>query len=168
MRIFKTFSIEAAHYLPHLPDEHKCRRLHGHSFRVEVHVSGEVGQSSGWVVDFAFIREAFRPLYEQLDHRCLNDIPGLENPTSENIARWIWERLAPSLPGLCRIAVQETAGAGCVYDGPDAGDAAASDAAGPGAGGAGMASGGGASDQSAAGGGGGDAAETPESPGASL
>ena len=118
MRIFKAFSIEAAHYLPNLPEAHKCRRLHGHSFRVEIHVSGDVGAGSGWVVDFAFIKEAFRPLYEQLDHRCLNDVAGLENPTSENIARWIWERLAPSLPGLCRIVVQETASAGCVYDGP--------------------------------------------------
>ncbi|MCL6106036.1 MAG: 6-carboxytetrahydropterin synthase QueD [Actinobacteria bacterium] len=119
MEVFKTFSIEAAHYLPTLPAGHKCRRLHGHSFRVEIHIAGPVDAASGWVMDFAGIKRAFAPLYQQLDHRCLNDIQGLENPTSENLARWIWNRLQPELPQLSRIVVRETASAGCVYDGPE-------------------------------------------------
>jgi len=118
MRIFKAFKIEAAHFLPNLPDDHKCKRMHGHSFRVEIHVDGEVGKESGWVIDFADIGGAFGPVFDQLDHRCLNDIEGLENPTSENLAAWIWQALEPQLPGLAKIVVQETPSAGCVYEGP--------------------------------------------------
>jgi len=118
MDVFRVFQIEAAHRLPNVPEGHKCARMHGHSFRIEVHVSGEVGADSGWVMDFADLRRAFQPLFDQLDHRCLNDVEGLENPTSENLARWIWDRLAPALPGLSRIVVQETCTAGCIYTGP--------------------------------------------------
>ena len=118
MDVFRVFQIEAAHRLPNVPEGHKCARMHGHSFRIEVHVSGEVGVDSGWVMDFADLRRAFQPLFDQLDHRCLNDVEGLENPTSENLARWIWDRLAPALPGLGRIVVQETCTAGCIYTGP--------------------------------------------------
>lgn len=117
MDVFRVFQIEAAHRLPHVPDGHKCARLHGHSFRIEVHVSGSVGQDSGWVMDFADLRKAFQPLFDQLDHRFLNEVEGLENPTSENLARWIWERLLPGLPGLNKIVVQETCNAGCIYTG---------------------------------------------------
>ena len=117
MEIFRVFQIEAAHYLPNVPEGHKCRRLHGHSFRIEIHVSGDVGAESGWVMDFADLKRAFQPLFDQLDHRCLNDIDGLGNPTSENLARWIWQRLNTALPGLTRIVVQETCTAGCVYTG---------------------------------------------------
>jgi 6-pyruvoyltetrahydropterin/6-carboxytetrahydropterin synthase len=117
MEIFRVFQIEAAHYLPNVPEGHKCRRLHGHSFRIEVRVGGEVGAESGWVMDFADVKRAFQPLFDQLDHHCLNDIDGLENPTSENLARWIWRRLQPALPGLKRIVVQETCTAGCSYSG---------------------------------------------------
>lgn len=116
--IFKVFTLEAAHRLPHVPEGHKCSRLHGHSFRVEIHASGPVGQHSGWVMDFADLKVAFRPLYEQLDHHYLNDIPGLENPTSERLAMWIWERLQPRLPGLSEVAVHETCTSGCRYHGP--------------------------------------------------
>ena len=119
MDVFRVFQIEAAHYLPNVPEGHKCRRLHGHSFRVEVHVSGPVGEDSGWVMDFADLKRAFQPLFDRLDHRCLNDVEGLENPTSENLARWIWERLAPALPSLSRVVVQETCTAGCIYRGGD-------------------------------------------------
>ena len=118
MEVFRVFQIEAAHRLPNVPEGHKCARMHGHSFRIEVHVSGPVGDETGWVMDFADLRKAFQPLFERLDHHCLNDIEGLENPTSENLARWIWERLAPILPSLSRIVVQETCNAGCVYTGP--------------------------------------------------
>jgi len=117
MDVFKVFQIEAAHYLPNVPADHKCRRMHGHSFRIEVHVSGSVGEDSGWVMDFADLKRAFRPLFDQLDHHCLNDIEGLENPTSENLARWVWQRLQPALPGLSKVVVQETCNAGCVYRG---------------------------------------------------
>ncbi len=117
MEIYKTFTIEAAHHLPNLPEDHKCSRLHGHSFVIEVHVSGEVGESTGWVMDFADISAAFKPLFERLDHHYLNEIEGLENPTSENIAKWIWQCLESTLPLLSSIVVQETCTAGCVYAG---------------------------------------------------
>ncbi len=117
MEIFKVFTIEAAHRLPNLPENHKCRRLHGHSFRVEIHVSGSLAEREGWVMDFADISRAFTPVYEQLDHHYLNEIPGLENPTSEHLARWIWRTLQPQLPQLSKLVVRETCTAGCVYTG---------------------------------------------------
>jgi 6-pyruvoyltetrahydropterin/6-carboxytetrahydropterin synthase len=117
--IFKEFSFEAAHHLPSVPAEHKCARVHGHSFRLEVHVRGEVGLDSGWVTDFADIKTAFAPLLQQLDHHYLNEIDGLANPTSENLARWVWDRLGPRLPGLVKVVVRETCTSGCVYEGPD-------------------------------------------------
>lgn len=117
MDIFRVFQVEAAHHLPHVPAGHKCARIHGHSFHIEIHVSGEVGEHSGWVMDFAELREIFQPLYDQLDHHYLNEIEGLENPTSENLARWIWQRLKPALPLLSEVRVQETCNAGCIYRG---------------------------------------------------
>lgn len=119
MQIFKAYQIEAAHYLPNVSAKHKCRRMHGHSFHVEIHVSGETDESNGWVIDFAEITESFQPIYDQLDHRCLNEIEGLENPTSENLAMWIWQRLKPVLPQLSKIVVRETPSSGCVYRGPE-------------------------------------------------
>ena len=117
MDVFKVFQVEAAHFLPNVPADHKCRRMHGHSFRIEVHVNGPVGEDSGWVMDFADLKRAFQPLFDQLDHHCLNDIEGLDNPTSENLARWVWQRLQPALPGLSKVIVQETCNAGCVFRG---------------------------------------------------
>jgi 6-pyruvoyltetrahydropterin/6-carboxytetrahydropterin synthase len=117
VEIFKQFTIEAAHRLPNLPDNHKCRRLHGHSFRVEIHVSGPLAAKEGWVMDFADVTRTFNPIYEQLDHHYLNDIPGLDNPTSENLARWIWSHLKPALPLLSKVVVRETCTAGCIYTG---------------------------------------------------
>lgn len=119
MDIFKVFTIEAAHRLPHLPASHKCSRLHGHSFRIELHVSGPVSAREGWVQDFAELSAAFKPLFDRLDHHYLNEIPGLDNPTSENLARWLWRELKPSLPLLAKIVVHETCTAGCIYDGRD-------------------------------------------------
>lgn len=119
MEIFKVFTIEAAHLLPHVPPEHKCRRLHGHSFRIEVRVRGPVDADSGWVQDFADLARAFDPVYQRLDHRYLNEVPGLENPTSENLARWVWRELAPALPLLSEIVVHETCTSGCRYRGED-------------------------------------------------
>lgn len=113
----KTFQFEAAHLLPNLPESHKCRRLHGHSFQAEIVVTGPVDAKLGWVIDYADISAAFKPLWDQLDHRYLNEIPGLENPTSENIALWIWARLKPNLPLLTEVVVAETCTARCVYRG---------------------------------------------------
>ena len=117
MEIFKQFSIEAAHWLPHVPAEHKCRRMHGHSFQIEVHVRGPVDPRLGWVMDFAEIKAAFAAVEDEIDHRCLNDVEGLENPTSENLARWLWRRLRPALPLMSRVVVRETCTSGCVFDG---------------------------------------------------
>ena len=116
MDIFRAFTFEAAHMLPEVPEGHKCRRLHGHSFRAEIHVTGPVDEK-GWVMDFAEITQAWQPLHNVLDHHYLNEVEGLENPTSENIARWIWERLKPELPGLSKITLHETCEAGCIYEG---------------------------------------------------
>lgn len=117
MDIFKVFTLEAAHRLPNVPVGHKCSRLHGHSFRVELRVSGEPGPETGWIMDFSDLKAAFQPLYDQLDHNYLNDIPGLENPTSERLAMWIWEKLKPALPLLSEVVVHETCTSGCSYKG---------------------------------------------------
>ncbi len=117
MEIFKEFSIEAAHRLPNLPAEHKCSRLHGHSFKVRIYVEGEIGEQSGWVMDFADIKKLFNPIYAQLDHHYLNEIEGLENPTSEVLSRWIWDKLKPDLPLLSAVMVMETCTAGSIYKG---------------------------------------------------
>jgi len=117
LELRKTFQFEAAHLLPHLPSDHKCRRLHGHSFRAEIVVAGECDPKLGWVMDYADISAAFKPLFDQLDHRYLNEVAGLENPTSENVAAWIWERLKPGLPQLVEVVVAETCTARCVYRG---------------------------------------------------
>ena len=118
MDIFKVFTIEAAHRLPHVPEGHKCARLHGHSFRIELHVGGEPDPRLGWVMDFADLKAAFMPVYERLDHHYLNDIDGLENPTSERLAVWIWEQLKPAVPQLSEVVVHETCTSGCRYRGP--------------------------------------------------
>jgi 6-pyruvoyltetrahydropterin/6-carboxytetrahydropterin synthase len=120
MDIFKVFSVEAAHRLPNVPAGPKCSRLHGHSFRVEIHVSGEPGAETGWVMDFADVKAAFAPIYDQLDHHYLNDIEGLDNPTSERLSVWIWDRLKPALPMLSEVVVHETCTSGCRYRGPSA------------------------------------------------
>jgi 6-pyruvoyltetrahydropterin/6-carboxytetrahydropterin synthase len=117
MEIFKEFSIEAAHWLPNVPAGHKCGRLHGHSFHLELHVSGPVDPHFGWVVDFADIKKAFKAIEDQIDHRCLNEVAGLENPTSEHLARWLWQKLRPALPALSKVVVKETCTSGCIYMG---------------------------------------------------
>ncbi len=117
MEIYKEFHFEAAHRLPNVPEGHKCARLHGHSFQVRLCVVGDAEEPSGWVMDFGDIKAAFKPIYEQLDHYYLNDIAGLENPTSENIARWIWRQLKPALPALDRVEIRETCTSGCIYRG---------------------------------------------------
>jgi len=117
VRLVRAFTFEAAHRLPHAPPAHKCRRLHGHSFRVELICQGEIDPATGWLVDFAEIKRVFDPLLDRLDHQYLNEIEGLENPTAENIARWIWSGLKPSLPMLTQVNVAETCTARCEYRG---------------------------------------------------
>ena len=118
VELTKEFRFEAAHRLPMVPPEHKCHRLHGHSFRIEVTVAGEVDETTGWLVDYGDIGVAVTPILEsELDHRTLNDVPGLENATSEILCGWLWRRLAPRLPGLAAITVHETCAARCTYRG---------------------------------------------------
>jgi 6-pyruvoyltetrahydropterin/6-carboxytetrahydropterin synthase len=117
VEIFREFTFEAAHRLPFVPPGHKCARLHGHSYRVTVHVDGPVGAGTGWVRDFADVSCAFQPLLGRLDHYYLNEVEGLENPTSEVLAKWIWDHLRPALPDLSQVVVRETCTSGCVYRG---------------------------------------------------
>lgn len=114
----KTFRFESAHRLPHVPEGHKCGRLHGHSFRVEIVVTGEAAPDTGWVLDYGDISDVVRPIIDQLDHRYLNDIDGLENPTSEVLCAWLWQRLTGDLPALSAITVRETCTTACTYRGP--------------------------------------------------
>lgn len=117
VELTREFTFEAAHRLPETPEGHKCRRLHGHSYRITVEVSGEIDPQTGWLIDFADLKEAWQPLHDQLDHYYLNEVEGLENPTSEILARWIWTRLEPSLPILSAITVHETCTTACTYRG---------------------------------------------------
>ncbi|MFI6603543.1 6-carboxytetrahydropterin synthase QueD [Nonomuraea sp. NPDC050536] len=118
MEIFREFTFEAAHRLPNVPEGHKCARLHGHSYRVQVHIRGEVDPVTGWLMDFGEIKQSFKPVLDRLDHYYLNEVAGLENPTSEVLAKWIWNRLVGVLP-LSAIQVRETCTSGCIYRGED-------------------------------------------------
>jgi len=118
VELTRTFRFEAAHHLPMAPPDHKCRRVHGHSYTVDVVVAGEVDPSSGWLVDFGEIAAVVDPvLRRELDHRLLNDVPGLENPTAERLCEWLWKRLTPIVPHLAAITVHETCTARCTYRG---------------------------------------------------
>ena len=117
MKITQAFTFEAAHRLPKVPATHRCHNMHGHSYRVEVTVVGAVNPETGFVIDFFDIESVFAPLLKQLDHHCLNDIAGLENPTAENIAAWIWVKVKPSLPALAAVRVFETPHCWAEYEG---------------------------------------------------
>lgn len=117
MVVFREFRFEAAHRLVNVPPEHKCARMHGHSYKVRVFVRGAVDPKIGWVMDFADLRAVVDPVIAELDHRYLNDIPGLEISTAEMVTKWIWARLKPALPGLVKLELFETAKCGCVYEG---------------------------------------------------
>ena len=122
MQIFREFTFDAAHRLNHLPEGHKCARVHGHTYRLIVHVEGEPDEPVGWVVAFAEIKRLVTDVLGPLDHHLLNDVPGLEQPTTERIAEWIWHKLKPDLPGLCKITLWENQNSGCTYTGPNPGD----------------------------------------------
>ena len=117
VRLVHEFRFEAAHRLPNVPKGHKCERLHGHSFKIELAVAGPVDPNTGWFIDFGAMYDVWKPLWDQLDHNYLNELPGLENPTSENLARWIWERMKPKLAPLVQVTVFETCDARCEYMG---------------------------------------------------
>lgn len=117
VRLSKTFHFEAAHDLPTFPEGHKCRRLHGHSFQFDVIVEGDVDPAKGYLIDYGDIKHATEPIVKRLDHYYLNEIEGLNNPTAENVARWIWLKLKPALPMLSSIIVHETCTSGCEYNG---------------------------------------------------
>lgn len=118
MELVADFHFEAAHRLPHVPPEHMCARMHGHSYTIRLSIAGPVDAHTGWVTDFADVANAFEPLRAQLDHHCLNDIPELSNPTSEHLACWIWTRLVSALPNLRAVEVREMQSLGCIYRGP--------------------------------------------------
>jgi 6-pyruvoyltetrahydropterin/6-carboxytetrahydropterin synthase len=117
LSLSKTFRFEAAHWLPTFPEGHKCRRMHGHSFRFDVVVEGEVDPAKGYLIDYGDIKKICDPIVKQLDHYCLNDIPGLENPTAEMISKWLWDHIKPQLPLLAKIIVNETCTSACEYRG---------------------------------------------------
>jgi 6-pyruvoyltetrahydropterin/6-carboxytetrahydropterin synthase len=117
MEIFKELAFDAAHTLPNLPEGHRCGRLHGHTFKVRIYIKGEPDTRTGWIFDFAELKQVYKKQCDILDHSYLNDIEGLENPTSENLIKWIWEKLKPELPQLSKIELFETCTSGCVYDG---------------------------------------------------
>ncbi len=119
VRLVHEFRFEAAHLLPKVPAGHKCSRLHGHSFKVELAVRGPVNPETGWFIDFSELYDAWKPLHELLDHHYLNEVPGLENPTSENLVRWLWSKLKGPLPSLSRVTLWETCEARCEYDGDE-------------------------------------------------
>jgi 6-pyruvoyltetrahydropterin/6-carboxytetrahydropterin synthase len=116
-RLERTFRFEAAHFLPKVPPGHKCARMHGHSYVIDVAVEGPIDPELGWLIDFAEIDDKVQPLIKKLDHQVLNEIEGLANPTSELLAVWLWQRLAGTLPGLAEVVVSETQTSRCVYRG---------------------------------------------------
>ena len=117
MDIYKEFTFEAAHRLPNVPEGHQCGRIHGHSYKMRVVVSGPIVEPHGWVIDFADIKASVKPVINRLDHHYLNEILGLENPTCENLAVWVWDRVKPSLAPLTEVWVSETCTSGCIYRG---------------------------------------------------
>lgn len=116
-RLVRDFRFEAAHSLPNVPEGHKCKRVHGHSYRVAVTIEGEIASGLGWVMDFADVDAVVDPVIGELDHRMLNELDGLENPTSELLAVWIWRRLERALPLMIELSVSETPDSRCIYRG---------------------------------------------------
>lgn len=117
MKIFKHFDFDSAHFLPYVPDGHRCKGIHGHTYRLTLHFEGETDPELGWVIDFAEIKKVVSPIIDEIDHKLLNDIEGLENPTCEILAIWIWNRVKPNIPQLCRVELYETLTSGVVYEG---------------------------------------------------
>ena len=117
MLIYKQFTFDSAHFLPHVPEGHKCAKMHGHTYALSVFVEGEPDQKTGWIIDYADLKMHIKPIFDILDHHLLNEIPGLENPTSEILAIWLWNKLKPLIPELKRIELKETPTSGVIYEG---------------------------------------------------
>ena len=117
MLIYKEFTFDSAHKLPNVPDGHKCKNLHGHTYKLTVYLEGEIDEKLGWVMDFNELKQVMKPLLNRMDHHYLNDLPGLENPTSEVLVRWIWNQVQPALPLLSKIELRETPTSGVIYEG---------------------------------------------------
>lgn len=117
MKIYKTFQFDSAHYLPNVPNGHKCGVMHGHTYYLKISISGKPGEYTGWIVDYTEIKKKIKPLIDLLDHQVLNTIPGLENPTAENLSIWLWKKIKPEFPGLSRIELNETPTSGVIYEG---------------------------------------------------
>ncbi len=117
MTIYKQFTFDAAHFLPQVPEGHKCRQLHGHTYHLTIYISGPIAADTGWVIDFSEVKATCKPLIDRLDHALLNEVAGLENPTAENVARWLWKQIKIKLPGLQKIELKETPTSGVIYEG---------------------------------------------------
>ncbi len=117
MLIYKQFTFDSAHFLPNVPDGHKCREMHGHTYHLTLYIEGAVLDKEGWVLDFGDIKALMKPVLDTLDHHLLNNIPGLENPTAELLSVWIWNKVKPGLPALKRIELKETPTSGIIYEG---------------------------------------------------
>ncbi len=117
MLLYKEFTFDSAHFLPFVPEGHKCREMHGHTYRLRVWLQGKPDSRLGWIIDFAELKKVVKPVVAELDHKCMNNVAGLENPTCELIAVWIWDRLKPLLPAMKRIELHETPTTGVIYEG---------------------------------------------------
>ncbi len=117
MTIFKEFTFDSAHFLPNVPETHKCRAIHGHTYKLAIFIEGETDPVLGWVMDFAELKKIMGPIIDTIDHQLLNEVPGLENPTCELLAKWIWDQVKPSIPQLCKLILNETPTSGAVYTG---------------------------------------------------
>lgn len=117
MKVFKRFTFDSAHFLPNVPDGHKCKETHGHTYQLTVYIEGDLEKKLGWVMDFAELQKALDPIIKSVDHKFLNNIPGLENPTCEIIATWLWNKIKPEIPMLTRIELNETPSSGVIYEG---------------------------------------------------
>lgn len=117
MTIFKEFTFDSAHFLPNVPETHKCRAIHGHTYKLAIFIEGETDPVLGWVMDFAELKKIMGPIIDTIDHKLLNDVPGLQNPTCELLAKWIWDQVKPSIPQLCKLILNETPTSGAVYTG---------------------------------------------------
>lgn len=118
VELVREYRFEAAHFLPKVPEGHRCRRMHGHSFKIDVVIGGQADEESGFLIDFYDLDRVVQPVIDSLDHQLLNDIPGLENPTSERLCRHIYDRLAAQLAGLYSVTVWETTDSRSIYYGP--------------------------------------------------
>ncbi len=109
------FQIESARFLPKLEKSHPCSRMHGHSFKIILTLVGSLDPVVGWVIDYNEIQERMKPILDRIDHRVLNEVPGLENPTSEYLAKWLYDQARAVLPTLNRVTVAETPATECSY-----------------------------------------------------